>query len=169
MGLLGSIFGKKTSTKELISKAKEFLIPQINCLEKTSENYVHLLGQRGIYYIYCLANNIADRSIKNNELIELLTATLGNDKAHTLFAIYSMTADNHDVHVKMINMLNPLAKSDFERGVSNSGGFLVKYYKYAQDELNKSFNEPYVQLSPEEAMQKANEVDDKFKRAFLFN
>lgn len=166
MGFFSSLFGKNNSNNDLIVKVKDFLNPQISFLEEKHPGYEDLLGQRGVYYIYCLANNIANRKIDNDEFKELLINVFGSETGYSLFAIYSMTADHHDVNSEMIKMLMPLAKKDIENDVSNSNGFLVNYYKYAQEKLNKSFNEPFVPLSPEEAMEKANKVDENFKQAF---
>lgn len=126
---------------ELVERVDVFLAPQINLLEEKNDNYEHLLGQEGVYYIYCLARKIANRNITEEEFGMILIHLLGRDKALVLIQSFLHTKENSQVHTNLVDEMNKFAVLDAENGAVNSSHFLVQRLDIAQKAIQEMFDE----------------------------
>jgi hypothetical protein len=132
MAFLSALFRKKMSAQEMIEQVGFFLSPQIKVLEARNVSYEHILGQKAIYYIRCLAQEIASRDISEEEFGMLLIYLMGKDKAFILIGTYLHTKEHSTVHNEFMDALKPIAIGDKVNRMITSRNFLIEHFEVCQ-------------------------------------
>lgn len=137
--MFSRLFKRAMPFEEVLAKTKLLLSNQIQYLEQNNKGYEYRLGQKGIYYILCLAEAIANRSIDDKELLTIVSGCFQDEKATMIFNHYVATKRHMSAHIKFKNEMEPIASKDVKNGSSQSSNFLVEHDEYVKIEIAKKF------------------------------
>jgi len=139
MSFLSNFFEKSTSTDEMIKKTFTFLSPQIELLKEYNDAYEFRMDQRSVYYILCVAEEIAEREIDSNEFRELLLNLFGKTKSTILFNSFSIAQRGENTHIDFKNVMMPIAVKNVKNEITNSSDFLITNAHYVQEMADRAY------------------------------
>jgi len=145
--ILDNIIPHRMDMKVTIDKVIFFLSPQLEIMQESNTSlirYEYRLQCNGIFYIYYVAERIAERRMSDAEFKRLMSSLFQADAAKDLYGGFLNLKSNSEARrlvQSTIKKVKPIAYSDVEAGIMHSSNFLVRSDIEFHEERRKRANE----------------------------
>ena len=148
MGFFKRIFGGNSSNlSNIIEETKAFIDPQITAL--SNEGIKLIISVKSVIYIYCVATEIAGRTLSDQEIESVLMSISDNDQLHSalkvapkqlLYVIPTMASGKWS---SVSSEMQGQARNDLAIGCNH---FLIDHTKSVRKKIDAMFIKRTVEL-----------------------